>query len=150
MDFYTDLQLVFQALGGRQREFNWLITDLECNTFPPGLYWDRRPLWFSGQELTALVHSYKVQFIWGVLSGFPPHITVDRQHLVVEPYADGNRELWIAGTTIQHPQATIEVICWDSRATLLLCDNDDLTQRFRAFFPEAVDLDQYNRRHGGH
>jgi hypothetical protein len=146
MEFYTDLRLVFQAFGGRQREFNWLITDLECNTYPPGLHWDNRPLWFSGQALTALVSSFNVQFIWGVLSGFPPHISLDIQQLSVEPYADGNRELWSPNTTIQHPYATIELVCWDSSATLLRCHDDDLTQEFRAFFPEAVDLKQYNER----
>ena len=29
MRYFTDLRLVFRAIGDRQREFNWLVTDLE-------------------------------------------------------------------------------------------------------------------------
>lgn len=29
LPFYTDPKRVFEALGGRQKEFNWLITNLE-------------------------------------------------------------------------------------------------------------------------
>lgn len=28
MPFHTDMRRVFEALGGRQTEYNWLITDL--------------------------------------------------------------------------------------------------------------------------
>jgi len=29
MPFYTDLGLVFEALGGRQKEYNWLLTNMD-------------------------------------------------------------------------------------------------------------------------
>ena len=38
------------------------------------------------------------------------------------------------------------VVCWDASATLLLSHDDDLTQRFRQFFPEAVDLNEHNKQ----
>jgi len=145
----TDLRLVFEAFGGRQREFDWLLTDLELNRYPPGLAYrpesrssDAR--WLSGTELSEIVNTQDIQFIWGVLSGFPPGIAVDAVKRDTYPYADGNRALWAPNVSIQHPLAEVEIVCWDSSATLLLSRDDDLTGRFRRFFPEAVDLNEHN------
>ena len=149
MEFYTDLAVVFASLGGRQREFNWLITDLECNWHPPLLQGD--PVWISGAVLTELVTSItpKLQFSWAVLSGFKPDVVIDLAALEVYPYADGNPTLWQPEVRIQHPRAEVEIVCWDSGSTLLLSRDDDLSRRFRAYFPEAVDLDDYNRERAG-
>lgn len=147
MPFHTDLKLVFEALGGRQREFNWLITNLECNHYPdPAIpfYPMSEPLWLADEQLTKVVFEYDIQFIWGVLSGFDRSQVIDIEDLEVEPYADGNRDLWIGHPTIQHPKAQVEIVCWDSTCTLLLSKDDDLTNRFRKFFKDAKDLDQYN------
>ena len=50
---------------------------------------------------------------------------------------------------IQHPLAEVEIVCFDNTSTLLLSRDDDLSRRFRSFFPEAEDLDDYNRGRGG-
>jgi hypothetical protein len=146
----TDLRLVFEALGGRQREFNWLLTDLELNRYPPGLAYSPKARsdearWLSGTELTGIVEADDVQFIWGVLSGFRPGTEVDVVIRESCPYADGNAGLWTPNVSIQHPLAEVEIVCWDGSATLLLSRDHDLTERFRRFFPEAVDLNQHNR-----
>jgi len=150
MAYPTDLRLVFAAFGGRQREFDWLLTDVELNHYPPGLTYrpegrsDSR--WLSGSELSEVVERYDIQFIWGVLSGFRPGIAIDVTTLGTYPYADGNKALWEPDVSIQHPSAEVEIVCWDSTATLLLSRDDDLTQRFRRFFPEAVDLNEHNTK----
>lgn len=147
MDCYTDLRLVFHALGGRQQEFNWLVTELECNHHPdPNIPYDpeRRPLWITGEQLTKIVFEHDIQFMWGVLSGFDKDTIIHLDNLVVEPYADGNPDLWQGCPKIQHPKARVEIVCWDSTCTLLLSKDDDLTFRFRSFFTDARDLDDYN------
>jgi len=152
MKWHTDLRLVFEALGGRQQEFNWLLTDWELNEYPPAF----RPVpehrgsdadarWYTGVELTHIVNADHVQFVWGVLSGFRQGISIDPAALEVYPFADGNKCLWMPGVSIQHPLADVEIVCWDAGATMLLTRDDELTRRFRQFFPEAVDLDEYNR-----
>ena len=151
MAWHTDLRLVFRAWGGRQREFNWLLTAVELNCDVTGLpplnnRAESEALWFSGAVLTEIVEAEEIQFVWGVLSGFHPAVTVDLRSLDPYPFADGNAALWQPGNAIQHPLAAVEIVCWDSSATLLLSRDDDLTHRFRSFFPEAVDLDEYNRR----
>ncbi len=156
MPYYTDLRLVFEAIGDRQRKFNWFVTDLDYVRLghtsdgpgpfdgPEGFV-DRGPHWLEGGELTRIVQEHKLQFVWAVLSGFRPGITFDRVLLEVEPFADGNRGFWVARPEIQNPLAEIEIICWDSTLTLLLCRDRSLSECFRRFFPEAADLDGYNQ-----
>lgn len=60
------------------------------------------------------------------------------------PYADGNPDFWNGCPKIQHPRALVEIVCWDATCTLLLSKDDDLTYRFRTFFTDARDLDDYN------
>jgi len=169
MPFYTDLKRVFEALGGRQKEFNWLITNLE---YSANLYFspqnevlnpselpdyqlnknlldiiNHEVVWISGEKLSEIVDSTNIQFIWAVLSGFRKEVTIDIQNLTVEPYADGNPDFWIANPTIQHPMATVEIVCWDSTLTLLLSNDDDLVKRFITYFSDSIDLIEHNKKY---
>lgn len=152
MPYHTDMALVFQSLGGRQKEFNWLITNFEGHALDdnwgtrlPDVAFGEEPKIVSGSVLTEIFEQIEIQFIWGNLSGFAPDVALDLAELEVEPWADGNRMFWSANVAPQHPRATVEIVCFDSSLTLLLSKDNDLSQRFRAFFPEAVDLDQDNR-----
>ena len=151
MPFFTDLRLVFRAIGDRQQEFNWLITDLDYGWL--GLHEDdeqppfagTEPHWRTGDELTRQVGQKEMQFVWAVLSGFPPKVSLDLDRLEVVPYADGNGEFWVDEPRIQHPLADIEIVCWDSSSTLLLCRDRSVGGSFRRYFPEAVDLAEHNK-----
>jgi hypothetical protein len=147
MPYHTNLALVFRALDGRQKDFNWLITNFECNFHPDEFPYDSegKPYWFNGQELTGLVERNDIQFIWAAISGFQPDVIIDLNNLKVEPLAEGHPSLWEERVLIQHPKATVEIVCWDSTYTILLSKNNDLSQRFRRFFPKAKDLNAYNK-----
>lgn len=61
---YTDLDKVLAALGNIQENYNWLLTDCECNVDIPEL--EDEFCWMSGSELTALQRKYhNPQWIWG-------------------------------------------------------------------------------------
>ena len=152
---YTNIALVFQAFAGRQKEFNWLITNFEGHgvgdgwgTCLPDIAFGKEPKIVSGLVLTEVVEQIDIQFIWGNLSAFAPDVKLDVAQMDVVPWADGNRMFWSANVAPQHPQATVEIVCFDSSLTLLLSKDNDLSQRFRAFFPESIDLDQHNRERG--
>ena len=143
MQYHTSLGVIFDALEGRQNELNWLITDYECNYYPKLL--ERRPerIWISGENLTILVeHEQHLQFIWGVLSAFPKSVVLDIDNLSIEPDIIMNNDLWEV-PKVRHPLAIAEIVCWDSSATMLLSKDDDLTRRFRNYFPEAEDFEEY-------
>jgi hypothetical protein len=158
MAYHTDLSLVFRGLGERQREYDWLITNLEVHHFPPDfpepVHCVSGPTWFqvyrfTGDELSDFVNSHDIQFIWAVLSGFPRASVPDPATLHPYPYADGNAALWKPQVSIQHPSAEVEIVCFDGTATILLSRREDITNSFRGFFKEAVDLEQFNRSSQG-
>ena len=85
-----------------------------------------------------------MQFVWATLSGFPPSVSLDLENLVVFPYADCNQGFWIDEPKIQHPLAEIEIVCFDSSLMLLLTKDRTIGESFRRYFPEALDLREYN------
>jgi hypothetical protein len=144
----VNLRKVFEAFNNRQVEFNWLITDFECTSYPPEFQpraWQPQALWLSGRELTRIIEQNDIQFIWAVLSGFPQHVILDLNHLEIEPYANGNTNIWVANANIQHPLAEVELVCWDASAILLRSRDTDLIRHFNGFFAAAVFLDKYNQ-----
>lgn len=150
MPWYTDLQVVFEVFAGREREFDWLVTDLDCNPIPVELQEPRAAWWFRGEALSELVRRQDplVQFHWAVLTGFERGAAIDPDRLQALPYADGNPGFWHGNPRTQHPDALVELVCWDSGSTILITSDADLTRRFRAGFPEAVDLAEFNQRRG--
>jgi len=148
MPWYTDLRVVFEVLGGREREFDWLVTDVECNRLPREFLPERAAWFFDGETLSDFVRrrSDPVQFIWAVLTGFERGTSIDIADPSAVPYADGNPDFWRGELRIQYPGAKVELVCWDSSSTLLITEDADLNARFRRGFREAVDLASCNRR----
>ncbi|EOO41467.1 hypothetical protein IIU_00483 [Bacillus cereus VD133] len=144
---HTVLASVFDSFQGREKEFNWLITDMEIvahqeekliRDYPKMSY----PIvWIAGEDLSNLVKKYNPQFIWGVLSAFDKSINIDIHNLLVEPYANGNEGLWVPSPNIQHPQAKLEIVCWDSYVTLFFSKDEDIDDKFQDYFKSAKKLD---------
>lgn len=66
-------------------------------------------------------------------------IKVDESNL---PGADGNSIVWEEGN-IQHPDAEIEIVCFDSGYTIVKFRNRLLSDKFKAYFDEAIDLKKF-------
>jgi hypothetical protein len=45
----------------------------------------------------------------------------------------------------QFDGADFEIVCWDSSCVLMIGVGEDVAAEFKAFFPETVDLDKFNR-----
>ena len=168
MPYYTNMEVVFKSLDNKQKEYNWLITDVEISTTKIRgsanstisgstlkLYnneetltdfLNRKAIWITGEALTELILKNQIQFIWGVFSGFPKDIIINVNKLEVEPYADGNTGFWVPNPKIQHPLATVEIVCFDSTLIILLTKDEDLGLRFKNYFTDAVNLNDYNKR----
>ena len=87
--FYTYLIKVFQGINNAQKQYNWLITDLEnC------IWVDEKQVfvnekgfkdyvWISGEELTKTQEeNYNFQWIWGVFSGFKKDVSKDLVEMI--------------------------------------------------------------------
>lgn len=143
--YYTYLGKFFGAMGGRQKDYNWLITDCECYPSDPKAEAMLRgdSCWISGEALTALVERENFQWIWAVLSGFDKHVSLREVLAHPLPYADGYPGFWRLPLTMQHPLAQLEIVAWDSSLTLFFSREKGLTARFRQAYPQSQALEDY-------
>ncbi|MBN9648080.1 MULTISPECIES: DUF2691 family protein [Terrisporobacter] len=133
---FTTLDEVFKGIENIQKQYNWLITDIEC--YPEKQsnieLFSKEYCWLSGDELSEIIRGDNFQWIWGVFSGFSKSISKDDVLQFKLPYADGNKELWKDKLSIQHPLAEIEIIAWDSSKTLIISKNDNIINSFINYF----------------
>jgi hypothetical protein len=58
------------------------------------------------------------------------------------PFADGNGQIWKNGN-LQVEQAKIEIIAWDSSYTTVKFTDPSMSEKFKAYFQEAIELERY-------
>lgn len=146
--WYTDMSRVFDAIHGKQREYNWLITNMD---FVPEEIIKRCKgadyCWLTGEELSRIVqeadHS---QWVWAVLSGFDLNISLQEVLKYPMPYADGYKGFWRNPITMQHPLAAMEIVAWDGMLTLFFSRQEALVQDFLHFFPLSENLLSFHAR----
>ena len=150
MEYYTDMKLVFDAIGNAQLDYNWLITnaDVVCPQYFEGEeYFLADYRWLSGKELTEMIDSGNYyQWIWGVFSGFKKSVPKDEVLEYPLPFADCNRALWQYPPKIQHRLADIEIVSFDSSFMLILATDKKIIDRFKEYYPMSEDLAEYNRQ----
>jgi hypothetical protein len=140
----TDLKVLFAPLIDDIDNYNWLVADLEYQLLSTpdksvDLHVDLEQDYFilSSAQLKKIIYS-DIQIIWGVFLAIPISINlnVDKNNL---PFADGNSKIWLDGS-LQHPDAVIEIICFDSSYTIIKFMDKVLSDKFKAYFDEAVEL----------
>jgi hypothetical protein len=62
---------------------------------------------------------------------------MDLSRIPVKPWADGNRAVWDPDAGPQFPGAFIEIVCFDSSATIVTTSDEAVHAKLRAYFPEA-------------
>lgn len=141
------LSKIFAAIHDTQQDYNWLISECECNISNPAeeAYLKQGYCWMTGEELIQMVREVDCQWIWGVLSGIPKEYTLEDvlQHQPL-PYANGYHGFWHNPISLQHPLAEVELVPWDSTYTLLISKNVKTVSDFRRAFPKSQDLREYN------
>ena len=143
--YYTYLKKLFDAIGNKQQDFNWLITDCVCYPENPetDTILNQEYCWLSGDELTALVEAEDFQWIWGVLSGFDKSETLSDILKCDLPQAVDYGGFWNRPVSIQHPLAKVEIVPWDSSMTMIFSYDKSIIDRFRAAYPKSEDFDDY-------
>ena len=148
-EYYTNMSRVFHVIRNAQKEYNWLITDLELNGGYPEAFHDEylknSYIWISGEQLTDIVNKNEdCQWVWAVLSGFSKNITKNEVLQYSLPYEDGYSGFWENPITIQHPLADIEIVPWDSSLVLIISKHDEIINDFIESMPVAIDLEICN------
>jgi len=144
--YFTNMKDVFALMNNKQKKYNWLITDYECNHYPSKIIQpDKKYLFIDGSSLTTVIEENDIQFIWGVFTGFKQEIELEEILHESLPYANENVALWNRdNVTIQNSLADIEIISWDSSLLLLLAKSNQMIDDLMKLSPKCKDLLDYN------
>ncbi|PJJ79772.1 hypothetical protein [Mucilaginibacter auburnensis] len=139
---HTHLKGLIQPIFKDIEKWSWFISDLDFlsnGTILP-INFDHDYFILSPEQFQQLVTA-DPQIIWGVLLGFSNEqlIDVDEENL---PYAEGNELIWKNGN-IQHTNALIEIVCFDSGYTIVKFRDAQLSGKFKAYFEEAIELESF-------
>ena len=98
--------------------------------------------WFliSAKEMDIL-RSTDTQIIWGAFSAIDTQIEIDITDELL-PFAQGVEEIWKNGN-LQVEQSEIEIIAWDSSYTIVKFKSKELSNKFKDYFSEAIELEKY-------
>ena len=143
--YYTYMKKLFEAIGNRQTEFNWLITDCICYPDNPktDAMLSKDYCWISGDELTEMVEQEDFQWIWAVLSAFDKSVALEDVLKYDLPRAEDYDRFWSRPVSMQHPLARIENVPWDSSLTMIFSDDQNIIDAFRASYPYSEDFETY-------
>lgn len=111
--YYTDMLKVIKAIGGKNLDYNWLITEIETST---GDYFEDDYIILTNEELLDKLESKKIQWIWGTFSAIPKKY---KQEEILKYNLPGVENIDKKEIKPQHPLAEIEIIAYDS--TFVMC-----------------------------
>jgi hypothetical protein len=146
---HTYLNEVLLPIFEDLEKFNWLISDLEYNTsnvvegFQLPINHDLEYFLLSENEFQHLLDA-NVQIYWGVILGIPDSFEPEVKENNL-PFAEGNPLIWKNGN-IQHPNAEIEIVCYDSGYTIVKFRDQYLSEKFKSYFTEAIDLERFKSK----
>lgn len=144
--YFTNLKEVFDVLGSISRQYNWLLSDYDCNIYPS----EKIPVnelfvWLSGDELVNILREREIQLIWGVLTAYTKDITPDEVLRYPYPIAEDYEGFWNTDIKMQNPLADFEMISIDSTFFSVIARTKELIDKFAKRYPNSIDLIEYNR-----
>jgi hypothetical protein len=148
MQFHTDLDVLFKPIYDEIEKYNWILSDIEYNgtashvNSPINHQHDFFIL--SPDEFKRLI-SIDVQIYWGIILAVPIGKEIIALNEDEQPFAEGNPLIWEDGN-IQHPDAVMEIACFDSGYTIVKFKDEAMSNRFKAYFDEAESLQAFNAR----
>lgn len=131
--YYTDMLKVVKAIGGKNLDYNWLITEIETST---GDYFEDDYIILTNEELVDKLESKKIQWIWGTFSAIPKKY---KQEEILKYNLPGVENIDKKEIKPQHPLAEIEIIAYDSTFVQIIA-KEEIAKRFKKIYPGAKEL----------
>jgi len=145
----TYLRGVFKALENKQKDYQWLISDIDC--YPQNeRFWrmtDQKYCWISGEELTEMIDEEDFQWVWATFSAFDPQTTLMEVLQYPLPECLNNYQFYIDYPQIQHPLAEMEIDAIDSSYTLFFSKDPRWAEKIMHEYPSSKDLQLKNQRY---
>ena len=145
-NYYTDIKNILNIVGNSYKQFNWLISGYECYPIDEKLakLFSGKAIFISYEDLMNALDIENFQLIWGVLSAIPKSVSKDEVMKYQLPYAQFNNDVWNASKGLQHPLSEIEIVGWDSSATIIKSKDSSLIQMIKENKNQAIYLEEYN------
>ena len=143
LKFHTNISILLKPIEKEIEDLKWLISDLEINTSEmEKLPINHEKNWFliSSIEMKTICET-DTQIVWGVFSGIDKDLEFDTENIEV-PYAEGNDRIWENGN-LQVEKSKVEIIAWDSSYTIVKFTEKELSDKFKEYFDEAIELEKY-------
>ncbi len=144
LKYHTNLNVLLEPIKDDITDLKWLISDLDINTSEM----EKLPInhekdWFliSSHEMKRICET-DTQIVWGVFSGIDNKVELNTDQIEV-PYADGNEKIWKNGN-LQVENSKVEIIAWDSSYTIVKFTEKEMSDKFKEYFDEAIELENYN------
>lgn len=131
--YYTDMLKVIKAIGGKNLNYNWLITEIETST---GDYFEDDYIILTNEKLLDKLESKKIQWIWGTFSAIPKKY---KQEEILKYNLPGVENIDKKEIKPQHPLAEIEIIAYDSTFVQIIA-KEEIAKRFKKIYPGAKEL----------
>ncbi len=142
MPYHTYLNVILEPFKEQFKNYNWILCDVEYHSANIELPIDMDTDYFilSPADFKILLER-DIQIWWGVILAVPIsyEVKLDVDDL---PYAEGNELIWKNGN-IQHPNAEIEIVCFDSGYTIVKFGKQELSDKFKTYFDEAIELEKF-------
>ncbi|MBQ2968531.1 MAG: hypothetical protein IJE10_10490 [Clostridia bacterium] len=143
---YTYLKKIFRAMNGKQKEYNWLITNQDC--YPKDMeMWrffnNRDYLWISGEELSEIIEQDDFQWVWGMLCGFDQSVSLEQALQHGLPQEADYEHYFEKPLRMQFPFSQTEIVPFDSTYVLFLSRHKEQVESFRKNYPNSTNLAEY-------
>lgn len=142
LDFHTDLSKIFEPLKNELKDYKWVINDIDFmsdDILPINL--DEDYFILNDLELNKILNVH-TQFIWGIISAVPLDEEVYLQSNDLS-FIEGNDSIW-EDNKFQIENAEIEIIAFDSTYTIVKFKDELLSEKFKIFFDEAIELNKFS------
>jgi len=140
-EFHTYLDEILKPISDDVENYNWILCDLDFMTDKSlPINFDEDYFILSNVDFQKIANS-RTQIIWGVISAVPKSfaLEVDTENL---PFVEGNDLVWENGN-LQVNNSEIEIIAFDSSYTIVKFTNQSLSEKFKNYFEEAIELDKF-------
>ena len=141
LDFHTNLAKILEPLKINFKNYKWVFNDIDFmsdDILPINL--DDDYFILNDLELNKILDVH-TQFIWGIISAVP----LDEEVILLSndlPFIEGNDSIW-NNNIFQIINSEIEIIAFDSSYTIVKFKNQSLSEKFKNYFEEAIELDKF-------
>ena len=140
LDFHTNLAKILEPLKINFKNYKWVFNDIDFmsdDILPINL--DDDYFILNDLELNKILDVH-TQFIWGIISAVP----LDEEVILLSndlPFIEGNDSIW-NNNIFQIINSEIEIIAFDSSYTIVKFKNKLLSDKFKMFYEEAIELEK--------